>query len=702
MKLFKSIAIRATALLLFFAMISAVILWQAGVYDISFIERPPVITTEGDQGGDTDIPPSTTKPFEGTLPSDDDEQMKEILNAIKTLDEVKLLGYELSYDIFSSDSVLAKIDMPYSDGVYSHRFQNVSKNVFYTKENGRPAIKVQSDIEALPRIQLYYGYALIDNDKTYDIYSPDGKELVKDFDGTLVYARSGSGYPVVKDGDKLYHIDPENGLVEITESEVKYKALAFDQPRYYGTSDIELYPFAAEVEILTYVGEVPTEPPATTPSDTTEGGTTGSDGTQATEGDTTEGGGTQTTEGDTTENLPSDTTAGETEGDTTTGENEETTAEKEETTTEATTTTIPETENTSETEGTLEVGGGAELQNNEVEGEASSSTTTSQNQTTPKETTTVPDGTTTAPGGTTTAPEGTTTATNGTTTVPDGTTAVPDGTTSTDGTTSPEETEKLEPVNGTIIKDGAYYKVSKAIRYGYKDKDGNVVIEPQFAEAFDFTPDGFAAVRDTKGNVYFINENGVEVVSIRGTYYAYPAEFNKRKLHQRFTDGINMTIEDLGMYYYDNGYCMIRYALLDPYTAKTLYKTQNVLINKVGSIIGMPGNYTLENYSDGVMLLSKNETYGYMSTDMSWVCPAIFSEAEPFVQGLAVAQLDGKYGMIDREGNTVLPFCFKYISNVSDGRIAAYSDELGWQLYAITAKAQAQPEVTETQGVTTK
>lgn len=75
MKFLKNAAVRATALLVFAAMISAVILWQAGAYDISFIKRPaPHITdTAGTTGSGDDTDPSdntTTTPGTTEPPGD--------------------------------------------------------------------------------------------------------------------------------------------------------------------------------------------------------------------------------------------------------------------------------------------------------------------------------------------------------------------------------------------------------------------------------------------------------------------------------------------------------------------------------------------------------------------------------------------------------------------------------------------------------
>ena len=131
---------------------------------------------------------------------------------------------------------------------------------------------------------------------------------------------------------------------------------------------------------------------------------------------------------------------------------------------------------------------------------------------------------------------------------------------------------------------------------------------------------------------------------------------------------------------------MIHYRILDAKTTTSIIKTVNLIVGTDGKKVAVPGNYNLEGYSDGVMLVSKNGRYGYMNLDHSWVSLPVFDEARPFFQGLAVCHTDEGYGMIDTEGNTVLPFIFDYISDVSDGRIAAYSADLGWQIYTVISK----------------
>ena len=59
----------------------------------------------------------------------------------------------------------------------------------------------------------------------------------------------------------------------------------------------------------------------------------------------------------------------------------------------------------------------------------------------------------------------------------------------------------------------------------------------------------------------------------------------------------------------------------------------------------------------------------------------MYTYAGPFSEGLCVLGYEGgKCGMIDTEGNVVIPFVFDYISDVSGGRIALYESSIGWSV----------------------
>ncbi|MBQ1934601.1 MAG: WG repeat-containing protein, partial [Clostridia bacterium] len=91
---------------------------------------------------------------------------------------------------------------------------------------------------------------------------------------------------------------------------------------------------------------------------------------------------------------------------------------------------------------------------------------------------------------------------------------------------------------------------------------------------------------------------------------------------------------------------------------------------------------------DGVLLLERDGLYGYYSIEGRWIAQPIFTFARPFAEGLGVIGFaNGIKGVIDTEGNVVIPFEYEEISQVSTGIIAAYSETIGnWQFFGKVAK----------------
>lgn len=633
MKLLKSAAVRATALLLFFAMIAAVVLYQAGVYDIVFIQRPVVTVpedsdTEADttEPDDTTLPPDTTEPNDTTVPPDTTEPPQTEpkppvdLNEILSLSQATELGYALSSARFDSDSILTRLayDFGKNASVFSLRTEKITSTVFYMKESGLIATKDVTEVVDKPRVGLYFGLILIDNGKTVDIYNADGKQIVKKFSGKLIGALSENGKPVVEVKSKYYEIDRSKGLSSaIPKSSIRFNALAFDHPQGYGANAFDLYPYSAYVDVYTEVTleEDTSEPEETNPDDTT-------------------------TDPDVSEPTDTDSTDSETDPDDTTDESGETTTGPDDT--------------------------------DSVEGEP-----------TPDDTTTESDETTTEP----------------------------DDTTTESDTSEPQDTSASEPVEEVVVMDetlaennanakplpegvveinGKYYKVTQKLMWGYRNAAGETVIEPQFASAYAFSKEGLAAVTDFDGSVFYINTKGKEIISIRDQVYIKPPEMSGIRIRQFYFEPVTNGLENIGTYYFDEGYTMIRYCWVSNFNAKQLYRNEFRLVDPEGNVFEIPGSYTLKSYSDGILLLEKDGRFGYMDTSGAWISPAVYQKAYPFLQGLAVAvNEDGKYGLLDRSGNEVLPFVFDHISNVSDGKVVTFSADRGWEIYGIADRSSS-------------
>ncbi len=221
--------------------------------------------------------------------------------------------------------------------------------------------------------------------------------------------------------------------------------------------------------------------------------------------------------------------------------------------------------------------------------------------------------------------------------------------------------------------------------YDYGTEWGDVTYS-DFTHAYAFS-EGLACVASNRNNggMFFINEQGARVQDTFVTFlsghdryfiwdYAKPASFG---------------IESLGFFYFDHGLTRVRYQVIDNYHWYTLGEARIVsdedrLLRTDGTFFDLPGGFTLKGYSDGMILLEKDGRYGFMDYTGGWIAEPIYASATPFLLGLAVLETeDGRCGMIDTEGNIVLPFAYDHISGASDGRIAAYREDEGWTVYRV-------------------
>jgi len=210
--------------------------------------------------------------------------------------------------------------------------------------------------------------------------------------------------------------------------------------------------------------------------------------------------------------------------------------------------------------------------------------------------------------------------------------------------------------------------------------------EVKFTSARVFR-EGRAAVTtdEDRGSLYFINRYGYKMFANAKTYVNEHNRYVTEYVMPPLTKGI----ESLGHYYYENGIVRIRKQTIDYYNfdvrdTTRVVKDYDCLVRLDGSEISLPAGYTLKGYSEGMAVLEKNGRYGIYDITGRWIAQPIYADAKPSMSGLCVLTLpDRRSGMIDREGNIVLPFTYSFISSVSSGRIAAYRLGSGWSVYTI-------------------
>jgi len=145
---------------------------------------------------------------------------------------------------------------------------------------------------------------------------------------------------------------------------------------------------------------------------------------------------------------------------------------------------------------------------------------------------------------------------------------------------------------------------------GYVNKEGKIIIEPQFFLAYEFS-EGMAPVHDknyTEGG--YINKEGKVVIDIQYT------------VTQPFSEGLA--------------------AVSKGKTADRKYG----YINKEGKVvIDIQFDY-LSSFHEGLAVQKKGDKDGFIDKDGKFVIEPIFEDARSFSEGLAAVKKDGKWGYI--------------------------------------------------------
>lgn len=207
----------------------------------------------------------------------------------------------------------------------------------------------------------------------------------------------------------------------------------------------------------------------------------------------------------------------------------------------------------------------------------------------------------------------------------------------------------------------------------------------KYARAYNFSENRAYTV-DANGIVKIINTSGNSAVYL---YNKFKATSGSGSFYhfEYYTEPFERDEYMLGHYYYDDGLIRMRVVERRPHKLNIYENDYEVLIDTNGKRSNIvPEGYNLVSYSDSILLVERNGRYGYYHRDGYWVAQPIYTYAAPFIEGLAVLGVNDSLGVIDTEGNIVIPFHYSSISNASTGIFACYSEEKGWQVFAKVAK----------------
>lgn len=205
------------------------------------------------------------------------------------------------------------------------------------------------------------------------------------------------------------------------------------------------------------------------------------------------------------------------------------------------------------------------------------------------------------------------------------------------------------------------------------------------AYGFNFSEEGLALIQRTEVNeAYIVNSSGKTVFKGQTSPWVNIGGANgKFYVVYKYILPKTFGIESIGCQGFDCGWIRLTVQTVAA-ERKVVVKEEYRLMNTEGKFFDIPDGFTLSGYSDGVLLLEKDGKFGYYSIDGYWIAQPIYTYARPFIQGLAVVGYEmGTVGMIDTEGNVVVPMVFTSLSDVSSGRIVAYCENVGYKILTL-------------------
>lgn len=175
-------------------------------------------------------------------------------------------------------------------------------------------------------------------------------------------------------------------------------------------------------------------------------------------------------------------------------------------------------------------------------------------------------------------------------------------------------------------------------KFGYINKTGKIIINPQFDKAYDFSEEGLAAVmvNDKWG---FVNKSGQFVIN---------PQFDSA---WGFTEGL----------------------------AAVMVNDKWGYIDKLGKMVINPQFDVARVFSDdGLARVLMNNKWGYINERGNFEINPQFEVADGFYEGFALVKIGDKYCFIDKSGKIVINPQFYVATEFKNGLALVYGEKYGY------------------------
>jgi len=221
-------------------------------------------------------------------------------------------------------------------------------------------------------------------------------------------------------------------------------------------------------------------------------------------------------------------------------------------------------------------------------------------------------------------------------------------------------------------------------KWGYVDKKGNWVINPQFEGAYWFT-DGVALVKNSDNKLGYINKQGQYTIQAQ---YSQASPFYEGLAFVVKEGGYPICIDTKGSTVFelrDAEQVMCFKEGLAPYCVEdksnkesgTTYKWG--FVDKKGNVVIPPQFKKVGQFYEGLAAFGKEDheemKYGYIDKKGQIVINAQFDEAGNFSEGLSMVRSGEKYGYIDKKGSYAINPQFDGAMPFFDGKAGVQQND---------------------------
>lgn len=205
-------------------------------------------------------------------------------------------------------------------------------------------------------------------------------------------------------------------------------------------------------------------------------------------------------------------------------------------------------------------------------------------------------------------------------------------------------------------------------KWGYIDKEGKYVVNPQFKSAYLFT-DGIAIVESSEGKFGYIGEDGKFIIN---PTYKFASNFSEGLAFVTSENSFPTCINNKG----ETKFVLKEAALVGVFhegLAVIKIKDKFGYIDINGKTVINPQFEGIKNFSDGIAAVSikkdkdSEAVWGYIDKKGKYIINPQFKSANSFKEGMALVGDGKKFGFIDKKGLYVINPQFDEAEDFSDG-----------------------------------